>query len=95
MECYDKSEGKPVQVDIDLEVVEGNKPTLALLLNRSEEDEIHNNGETREGMVVIIYADQTEYLNHRKGSVVYRIFEPKLTINIFTRPTRKKHPNRD
>ena len=37
-ECYDRSEGKPVHVDIVREITEGNKPTLALLPNRSEED---------------------------------------------------------
>ena len=46
--CYDRSEGKPVHVDVDKEMAESNKPTLALLPNRSEEDEFNNNGETRE-----------------------------------------------
>ena len=47
-ENYDRSEGKPVHVDIDKEITEGNKPTLALLPKRSENDEINNNGETRD-----------------------------------------------
>ena len=37
-EFYDRSKRKPVHVNIDKEMAEGNKPTLALLLNRSEED---------------------------------------------------------
>ena len=48
-DCYDKCEGEPVHVDIDKETTEGNKSTLALLPNRSEENEINNNGETRHG----------------------------------------------
>ena len=47
--CYDKSEAKRVHVNIDKETTERNKSTLALLPNRSEEDEINNNGETRDG----------------------------------------------
>ena len=42
---YDNSDGKPVHVNIDKELAV-DKPTLALLRNRSEEDEIHKNGET-------------------------------------------------
>ena len=48
-ECFDKCEGEPVHVDIDKETTEGNKSTLALLPNRSEENQINNNGETRDG----------------------------------------------
>ena len=48
-ECYDKSEGKPIHIDIDKKTTEGNKPTLALLPSRSEENEINNKGETRDG----------------------------------------------
>ena len=48
-ECNDKSEGKPVHVDIDKETTEGNKSTTALLLNRSEEDKNNINDETRDG----------------------------------------------
>ena len=43
-ECYNKSDGKPVQVDIDKEVTEGG-PALALLPSKSDE-EIKNNDET-------------------------------------------------
>ena len=46
---YDRSEAKqPAHVEIEKEVAESNKPTLALLPNRSEEDEINNNGEARD-----------------------------------------------
>ena len=46
-ECYDKSDGKLVHVDTDKRVIEGHQPKLALLPNRSEKDEITNNGETK------------------------------------------------
>ena len=46
-ECFDRSEGKPVDVDVDKEMAESNKPTSALLLNISEKDKINNNDETR------------------------------------------------
>ena len=49
------------------------KPTLAGLLNRSEKDEIYNNGETVRheiGTVKLSYADQTELLNHWNDYVV-------------------------
>ena len=48
LECYDESEGKPIHGDIGKETTEGNKTTLALLRNRSEEDEINSNGEARD-----------------------------------------------
>ena len=47
-ECYTKSEGKPVHVDIDKEVTEG-REALALLPNKSEEEEIINDRETMGG----------------------------------------------
>ena len=47
-ECYDRFKGKPVHVDVDKEMAENNKSTLALLPNRSEEDEFNNNGETQD-----------------------------------------------
>ena len=47
-DCYDKSEGKPVHVNIDKELAV-DKPTLALTPNRSEEDEINNNDQTGDG----------------------------------------------
>ena len=45
-ECYNKSDGKPLHVDIDKEVTERG-PALALLPNNLEE--IYNNGETKGG----------------------------------------------
>ena len=47
-ECYDRSQGKPLHVDVDKEMAESNKPTLALLPSRSEKDEINNNGGTQD-----------------------------------------------
>ena len=47
-DCYDRSEGKPVHVDVDKDITEGNKPTLELLPNRSEEEETNSNRETRD-----------------------------------------------
>ena len=47
-ECYDRSEGKTVHVDVDKEIDESNNPTLALLPNTSEEDKINNNGEEQD-----------------------------------------------
>ena len=43
-----KSNGKPVHSDIDKQVTKG-EPALALLPNKSEEEEINNNGETKGG----------------------------------------------
>ena len=48
LECYDQSGGNPVHVDVDKEIAESNKLTLALLPIRSKEDEINNNVETRD-----------------------------------------------
>ena len=47
-ECYNKFGGKPVHVDIDKEVTEG-EPALALLPNKSEKEEMNNNSETMGG----------------------------------------------
>ena len=44
-ECYDNSHGKPVQVNLDIKQAV-NKPSLALLPNKSDWDEINNNIET-------------------------------------------------
>ena len=46
--CYDRSEGKPVHVDVDKEMAESNEPTLVLLPNKWEENKINNNSETRD-----------------------------------------------
>ena len=44
LECYNKSDGRLVHVDIDKEVTE-REPALALVPNKSEEEN-NNNGET-------------------------------------------------
>ena len=72
-ECFDKSNGKPVDVDVDKDFTERD-PALALLPNRPEEEETNNNGM---GMEIIACAAQTECLNHRNGWVVCRISESK------------------
>ena len=64
-EWYDRSEGNPVHVERDKEIAEGNKPTLALLPNRSEEDEIATTVKYGIGTAIMIYAGHTDYLNHR------------------------------
>ena len=51
VKTYDKSDEKPVHVDVD-RVITGNNgkvPTLALLPNGSEEEVINNNGMTEFG----------------------------------------------
>ena len=47
-ECSNKSDGKPVYVDVDKEITGSSQkdPTLAFVPNRSEKEEINNNGET-------------------------------------------------
>ena len=47
-ECYDQSRGKPGPVDIAKKMAESNRPTLTHLANRSEKDEINNNGQTQD-----------------------------------------------
>ena len=52
---YDKSEGKPLHVDIDKETTEGNKSTLTVLPNRSEENKTVTITERhRMGMVILV-----------------------------------------
>ena len=71
-EYYNKSEGKPIHVDIDKETTEGG-PALALLPNRSEEDEINNNVETigRDGNVSVHKSNRTSKPPDQLGSVPY------------------------
>ena len=71
LDCSDKSEGKPVHVDIDKETTEGNKSTLALLPNRSDEVEVNNNGETRDGdgIISLRKSNRTFKPPERLGSV--------------------------
>ena len=42
--------------------------------------------------VILIYASQTEDLNHQNGWFVYRISKSKKTFKIFAGPTRKNAP---
>ena len=72
-ERYDRSEGKPVQVDIDKRITEGNKPTLTLLPNRSEADEINNNGEAgdRDDNITLRRSNRIFTSPERLGSVPY------------------------
>ena len=60
-DCYDKSDGKSVHVNIDKELAI-DKPTLALLPNRPGDGEINNNGVTGDGTVMLDHADPTECL---------------------------------
>ena len=72
-ECYNRSERKPVHVDFDKEMAESYKPTLALLPNRSEEDEINHNGETqdKEGNTKLRSSNRIFTPPERLGSVPY------------------------
>ena len=53
IERHNKSAGKAIEA----------RPALALLANRSEEDEINNNGKTMGGTVKLVYTGQTKCLN--------------------------------
>ena len=46
-ECYNKSNGKPLHVDVDKQTSGSDErnSTLVVLLNRREENKINNNGE--------------------------------------------------
>ena len=72
-ECYDTSEGRPLHVDFDKDILEGNKPTLVLLPNRSEEDEINNNGKrsVRDGKINLRRLNRIFRSPERLGSVPY------------------------
>ena len=71
-ECNNKSEGKPVLVDIDKEFIEGG-PAPALLPSKSEEDEINNSGETMggNGSFSVRRSNRTFKPPDRLGSVPY------------------------
>ena len=71
-DCYNKSDRKPVQVDIDEEVTEGG-PALALQPNKSGEEEINNNGETMggNGNISVRRSNRTFKPTDRLGSVPY------------------------
>ena len=50
LDFYNKSDGKPLHVDVDEEMKTDDKiPALALLPNKSDEQKINNKGEIREG----------------------------------------------
>ena len=72
-ESYNRSDGKPVHVDIDKVITKGHKPTLALLRNRSEKNEINNNGETRyrDGKINLHRSSRIFKPPERLGSVPY------------------------
>ena len=42
--------------------------------------------------VILVSADQTDFLNHWNGCVVYVISEPKLTFKAFLAATAKEAP---
>ena len=69
IECYSKSDGKPVHVDIDKKVTEGG-PTVALLPNKSE---INNNGETigGDGNISVRRSNQLFKPPNRLGSILH------------------------
>ena len=91
-ECYKKSDGKPIHVDIDKEVIEGG-PALALLRNNSEEKEINVNCETRgRGTVILADAFLTEHLNPLTNWVVYHFCGTKTYCFILTGPNQKEQP---
>ena len=62
------------------------------LPNRSEERKIKNNGETRVGLVILVYVGLTEFLNYRNVWVVCHISETRITFKVFAGPTRKEPP---
>ena len=72
-ERYNRSEDKPVHVDVDKELVESNKPTLALVPKKSEENEINNKGETqdRDGNTILRGSNRIFEPPERLGSVPY------------------------
>ena len=62
-----------MHVDVDKEMSESNKTTLPLLLNRSEEEEINNNGETldEDGNAGLRRSNRIFKPPERLGSVAY------------------------
>ena len=71
-ECYDKSDKKPVDVDVEKELAV-QKPILSLLRNRWEEDEINSNGETvvGDGIISLRRSNRVFKPTERLGSVPY------------------------
>ena len=99
VQCYDKSDEKPVHVDVDKEMTgsSGKGPTLALILSKSEEDEINHISELELGMIVRIvisvFGDLKENLDRWIGWVVYHITESKISSSfLFSELTWKEPP---
>ena len=91
-ECYNKTDGKPVHLDIDKEVTEA-ELTLALLPNRSEDDARNNNGETRSGKgnISVCRSHRIFELVDQLGCVPF-FLNSQMTFNLFKGPTRKIPP---
>ena len=72
LDCYGKSEGKPVHVDIDKEDSEGDS-TVSLLQNRSKEDQIDINREIicGNGTICVRRSNPINKPTERLGSVAY------------------------
>ena len=86
LECYNRSDCKPLHVDFDKEVPEGG-PALALLPKKLLEEETSSNSETTGGDAYIRVLRSKEYVNHRTNWVVYHIFEKQYLILLG--PTQK------
>ena len=78
-QCYNESAGKPVHVHIDNAIAQGD-PTLALLANRSEEDETDNKDETTGRNCNISVRRSKQILNHRNGWVLCHCSELKNNV---------------
>ena len=91
--CCDRSGGNSVHVDVDKEIAESNKLTLALLPIRSKEDEINNNVETRDtdGNTNLRGSNRI-YKPPERLSSVYHISNIKKTFTFSTGPIRKETP---
>ena len=66
-EGYNKCDGKPVHVNIDIEITHAG-PALAFLLKKQW---VRQWVET----VLLMFAGQTEHFNHLTGWVVYHVIE--------------------
>ena len=76
-----------------MEMAESNKPTLALLPNRSEEDEINNNGETLDNFN-LRRSNRIFKPPEQLGSVPY-FLTLILQSTYLQDPPEKKHLSRD
>ena len=92
LECCTKSDGKLLHVDINREVTEG-EPTLSLLPQRSEEDEVNDNGETRGGNVNVgVRSSNRTFKPPERRGIVPHFLISKTTFFLFAVSTRKKPP---